>query len=102
LRTIALPQTQVMTLTGTTNLGIGFVLNVDQQINLDSTNGPFAVTLPVANELYGKELTFKKISSDSNVITIQVPGAGQVIDNQPTQTIVDPFQPLIIAGNQWQ
>lgn len=102
LRTVALPQTQVMTLTGTTNLGIGFVLNVDQQINLDSTNGPFTVTLPAANEMYGKELTFKKISSDSNPITVAAPGVGQVIDDSATQTISDPFQPLVIAGNQWQ
>ncbi len=105
LRTIALPQTQVMTLTGTTNLGIGFVLNVNQQINLDSTNGPFTVTLPAANELYGKTLTFKKISADSNAITITgaiVLGFQQIIDNQANQTITQPFDPLFIAGNQWQ
>ncbi len=105
LRTIALPATQVLLLNSDTNLALGFVLNVDQQINLDSTNGPFTVTLPQANSMYGKQLTFKKISADANAITIQAPvvgGTQQVIDLASTQTLTDQMQSLLIAGNQWQ
>jgi len=105
LRTIALPQTQVMTLTSTTNLGIGFVLNVDQQINLDSTNGPFTVTLPAASEMYGKRISWMKISSDENPITIAgavVNAVQQLINGQATQSISTQFQAAITEGNQWQ
>src|SRR6185503_7798339 len=70
LRTVALPKTQVLTLTQDTDLGVGYVLNVDLQVNLDSTNGPFTVTLPPANEMYGNKISFMKISGDSNEVTI--------------------------------
>ncbi len=105
LRTIALPQTQVMTLTGNTDLGIGFVLNVDQQINLDTTNGPFTVTLPAANEMYGKRVSFQKVSADSNTASITaavVGGVQQTINGQPTQTISDQYGGFVLEGNQWQ
>lgn len=105
LRTQVPLATQVLTLSSDTDLGTGYVLNVDQQINLDSSNGPFTVTLPEAQDLYGKEVTFKKISSDSNAITITGPvvsGIAQTIDGLATQTLTDQFQSLVIAGNQWQ
>jgi len=62
------------------------------------------VTLPSAAELYGKEITFKKISQDSNDITIAAPivgGLQQLVDVDADQTITDPMQSLVIAGNQW-
>ncbi len=105
LRTIALPQTQVLTLTGNTNLGIGFVLNVDQQIDLDSTNGPFTVTLPPGNEMYGKKISWMKISPDENEITIAgavVNGVQQDINGQPTQTISLQYFPALTEGNEWR
>ena len=105
LRTIALPQTQVLTLKGDTDLGTGYTLNVDQQINLDSSNGDFTVYLPAANEMYGKTISFQKVSSDSNTITIAgavVNGTQQLINGQATQTIDQQYQPAMIEGNQWQ
>lgn len=101
LRTIALPVTQVMTLLASTDLGTGFVLNVNQQINLDSSKGALTVTLPLPADLYGKEITFKKISSDTNVITIAAP-AGRTIDGFTSQTLTIQNDFLVLAGNQWQ
>jgi hypothetical protein len=105
LRTVALPQTQVLTLTQDTNLAFGFVLNVDQQINLDSTNGPFTVTLPNANEMYGKSISWMKVSADSNPITIAgavVGGVQQDLNGQPSQAISTQYQTATTEGNQWQ
>ncbi len=105
LRTIALTPTQVLTLSSDTDLGVGFVLGVDQQINLDSSNGPFTVTLPPANEMYGKQISWMKVSDDGNSITLAgatVGGNQQNINGQTTQTISTQYQSAITEGNQWQ
>jgi len=105
LRTIALPRTQVLTLSGDTDLGTGYVLNVDQQIDLDSSNGDLTVILPAANEMYGKKISFMKISTDSNVITIAgavVGGVQQDVNGETTQTISLQYQAALVEGNAWQ
>lgn len=105
LRTVVLPKTQVLTLTQDTDLGSGFVLNVNQQINLDTSNGNFTVTLPPASEMYGNEISFMKVSSDANVATIAgavVNGTQQLINGQATQDISDQYQSATVEGNQWQ
>ena len=75
----------------------------DQQINLDSTAGRFIVTLPFARQVIGRRVLFKKISADSNTITIQTrfkqDGTQETIDGATQWIITDPGDALELAGN---
>ena len=105
LRTIVLPKTQVLTLTQSTDLGSGYVLNVDQQINLDTSGGPFTVTLPPASEMYGNTISWMKISPDANAVTIVgavVNGVQQNLNGQASLTISQPNIMGFTEGNEWQ
>lgn len=105
LRTQVPLSTQVLTLSQDTDLGSGYQLNVDQQINLDTTNGPFTVTMPPASEMYGKQISWMKISSDANLATIQgatVGGRQQTLNGATSQTLSQQYQAAITEGNQWQ
>jgi hypothetical protein len=58
-------------------------------VECDTSGGGFTVTLPLSAANGGKTITVKKISNDTNVLTIACSGADS-IDSQPTQTTAIP------------
>lgn len=68
-----------------TIVGAGAVVAGDDWLEVDSAAGPYTITLPTAVGLGGKIFRFKKITSDTNLITIDPAGA-ETVDGDPTIT----------------
>lgn len=65
--------------------GAGAITAADDWLEVDSAAGPYTITLPTSVGLGGKVFYFKKITSDTNLITIDPAGA-ETIDGDPTAT----------------
>lgn len=73
------------------------ILNGDQVLLADSTAGPFSINLPDGTINGGRILTIKKISTDSNVITI-LPAAGQQVEFASSSTLVNQGDSALLQG----
>lgn len=71
--------------------------------NVDATSGAFAVNLPAINTLgRGYQISFKKVDSTSNVVTI-TPNGSETIDGAASLALTDQYESVILKadGNNW-
>jgi hypothetical protein len=75
---------------------------LDDIILADTSGGAFTITLPTAASLTGKELTIKKITSDTNAVTIDGNGS-ELIDESDTFTLprFNNFVKVVSNGVKW-
>lgn len=73
----------------------------DDVILCDTTAAAFAVTIPAANALPGRQITIKKIDTTANAVTI-TPAAG-TIDGAVSLALSTAYEAvtLVSGGNNW-
>lgn len=81
-----------------TIIGAGAVTAADNWLEVDSAVGPYTITLPTAVGLGGHIFRFKKITSDTNLITVDPAGA-ETVDGDPTLTFDRQWTEVAILSN---
>jgi len=71
--------------------------NSDAVVTFDASGGGITVNLPPLAGSVGREITFKKIDSSGNSVSI-VGDSGETIDGQATQTLLAQWDALAIIG----